>query len=627
VNALFLVLSPKGASFRLRRSVSDRAQSLRPGPGEDRSASLRSTSLAPRDLTRRKAAWCVAVLVIFALSIRLVGIGHSLPHAAHADERVWAGQVAQLRGTSDALDANHARFYPNLVPWLSALVTGRVEAPIGGDPEEHRAAASREVLRLRVLGMLISLLLIPASYRIARIFLSRRAAVFAAALAASSAMLHWYSQQARPHAAAAALVAVALCLLVAARRRPTLLRWIGAGIASAAALATLQSAAALVPALLVAAVLANTGPSSGLRRWLGPAACALAMTLALPFQAALAPRAGTDALTSDAAAPLLVLSGNRVYTESFDGGGFALLFSRASQIDPLIVALCIAGIVLLAVQRPRVRINGAKTRDALVLAAHAVPYALMIGLYSRSYDRFLLPLLPVAATVAAGAVFGWSLVPRARALVPALILVTAQGAYAARISIWRATPDTVQLAARWIEEHVRPEDGSIATLPYVDVPVLRQRASLAADDRQRWSTNIVWQRYLERLPEREIEPRGYDLAALPIPTESAERRDTLLDPRTFVAEIPARFVLVTRVEHTPFVETLQAQIAESGTLVARISPYGGKETDPPAVWTGSPGPLMQPLWARTLVRTHSPGPIVEIWRLEEAAPPVLTQSE
>ena len=135
--------------------------------------------------------------------------------------------------------------------------------------------------------------------------------------------------------------------------------------------------------------------------------------------------------------------------------------------------------------------------------------------------------------------------------------------------------------------------------------------SLRADDQQRWSTNIVWQRYLERLPEREIGDRGFDLAALPLPTESEERRATLLDPSPFVAQIPARFVIVTRVEQIPFIDVLQAEIAESGTLVARISPYYGEENDPPAVWTGSPGPLIQPPWAWTLLRTHSPGPTWE----------------
>lgn len=568
------------------------------------------------DLTRRRAAWYVAALVLFALSARSIGIGNSLPHEAHADERVWASQVAQLRGVSDEVDEIFARFYPNLVPRLCVWLTSRVDTPVAGTPEEYRVAARSEVLRLRSVGMLISLLLIPACYRIARLWLSRRAALFAAALAATSVMVQWYAQQARPHVAAAALGAVALYLLVAARRRPSLARWIGAGIACAAGLATLQSAAALLPALLVAGLLSNSAPASGLRRWLGPALCLLVMLLALSVQPALAPAASApEPPIHDATEPQVKLFGHHIYTDLFDGGGFALLFCRASQIDPLIVVLVIAGIVLLVVQRPRALLASSQRADMLVLAAHALPYGLMIGVYSRSYDRFLLPLLPVVLTLAAGAVFGWSRAPRARALAIAAVLFAVQAAYALRLSVWRATPDTVLLAGQWLEEHVQPSEGAIATLPYIDVPVLRQPASLRADATQRWSSNIVWQRYIDRLPSDELERRGYDLAALPLPKAYADQRATALDPLPFIAKIPARYVIVERTLLFPVVKAVQAQISTRGTLVARFSPYFGDQVDSPPVWTGARGPLLQPLWAWTMFRTRSPGPIIEIWRM------------
>lgn len=574
-------------------------------------------SAAANRNARRKATGCVVALVLFALIARLAGIGYSLPHEAHPDERVWTSQVARARGATDPLTVNFARFYPDLVPRICALATSRVEPPANGTSDEHRHAASLEVLRLRTLGMLLSLLAIPAVYRIARTALSRRASVFAAALAASSVMVQWYSQQARPHAAAGAFVAIALLLMIRARHKPTLPRWIAAGLACAAALSTLQSAAALVPAFVVAAFLAEAEPKRGLWRWIGPAVGVLMMLVALSFQPALGPASTAPADTGgDGAGSELDFFGHRVSFSYLDGSGFAVLAQRAFEIDPLIFALVAVGIVLLIVQRPRELTLGPRARDMRVLLAHAIPYALVIGLYANSFDRFLIPLVPVATMVAAGGVLGWEPVARRSTTMIAAVILVLQFAYAARLSWWRASDDTVEQAARWIEENVKPTDGTIVTLPYIDVPVLRTSSALKADSWQRWQGPNVWQRYLETVPPADLDARGYDLSAVPLPKEELDRKAVLAVPGPFIAQITARYVITARVPDDPLATVLRAELAGRATLVARMSPWRDDSNEPLVPWTGRRTAPTR-MWLTTLLRARSPGQIVEIWHVEQ----------
>ena len=534
--------------------------------------------------------------------MRLTGVGHSLPHEAHADERVWESQVAAARGASGPAVDDFARFYPDLLPRLHATLTPSVTVPQSGSADDHRAAARLELLRLRILGALLSLLLVPATYRIARLVLDRPASVLAAGLAGTSLLLQWHAQEARPHAAAASFVAISLVLLVGARRKPQPGRWIAAGLACAASMSVLQSALALLPAFAAAVLLADRTAPRGLRRVVGPVACVLAMATMLWFQPELAPQHDPG----NGRSSMVRFAGHAFDLASLDGGGFALLFWKAWEFDPILLVLALAGVARLLVERPWQHMPPASRADALVVLAHAVPYALAIGLYSVSFERFLLPLLPVATVCAAAGVLGWRRPVRAVGALLAVLVLAVQSACTLKLALWRAKPHTIDQAARWLEQNVDPGAGSIAMLPFLDVPVLRTPASLRADARQLGMSKWVWHRWLAALPDAELDGRGYDMAALPLPETWEGRRALRLDPLTFVDAIEARHVVVARLPEQPLLSTLHAQVAARGTLVASFDSGWDRVGDRMA---RSRLPLVLKLsWLERA------GPDVEIWR-------------
>jgi mannosyltransferase len=74
---------------------------------------------------------------------------------------------------------------------------------------------------LRSLSALLGTATVPVSFAVGRLFVSRRAGLFAAGLVGSSPLLVWYSQEARSYALLAFLSALSAFAFERARRRPT----------------------------------------------------------------------------------------------------------------------------------------------------------------------------------------------------------------------------------------------------------------------------------------------------------------------------------------------------------------------------------------------------------------------
>jgi mannosyltransferase len=74
---------------------------------------------------------------------------------------------------------------------------------------------------LRSLSALLGTATVPVSFAVGRLFVSRRAGLFAAAVVASSPLLVWYSQEARSYALLGFLSALSALAFERARRRPT----------------------------------------------------------------------------------------------------------------------------------------------------------------------------------------------------------------------------------------------------------------------------------------------------------------------------------------------------------------------------------------------------------------------
>jgi len=223
----------------------------------------------------------LAVLVAVAVALRVPALTRELPHrpepdaflVMHAQERV--GDPALVR------HQEFAQRYPTLITRvLEAFSPAPSTAPkVGGTSEtEALEAAAAPYRRGRTIVMVLSMLLVPLTFVVARRFTGRRrvdrahentgqsanddptrdwAALLAAALVGTSLLHALVSTQARPHGAHAALAFAAVWGAMRAADRPTFARIAFAASLAVVAIGSLQSGFFTLPALGIALLLAN----------------------------------------------------------------------------------------------------------------------------------------------------------------------------------------------------------------------------------------------------------------------------------------------------------------------------------------------------------------------------------
>jgi len=458
-------------------------------------------------LPRRWTALALALLVVGALGLRSIGIAALLPTCVEPDADT-VRQVAWLDAWQAGSRPPLGELSPDYPLLLASVVAfGPQPTPItspGLAGDLARAALPVVHTRRAVAGL--SLLGILALYALARRFLGARGALFAAGLAATSLLWTVYAQQARPHAAFAALAACALLAQVRLVERGGLGAHLVAGLATGLALATLHFGVFLIPALAVASLLASRGEARGRR--LAKLALALAVVGLLGAVAYPTLLESARGRGLHVAGSTLNLTGHRLHLERFHGRGFALIPRWLWSFDPLLLIAAGLGIVrgawtLTPRRRPASRPSGpaGPRRAALVIAAYAVPFFLVLGSFDHAWDKYVLPLLPVTCLLAATgsrAVLGPLRRARPRlAVVAAGLLLGVPTATCVRWAWVRTRPDTTELAARWLLEEAHAEDlvwtSATLTLP------LRARPD-AQDSRPDWALSL-WDRY-----SRENEP-------------------------------------------------------------------------------------------------------------------------
>lgn len=437
-----------------------------PGNHEVRSASL----------SRRAAAWCVAVLTLAALCVRLVGIEHQLPHKPEPDAViVWqAAWIDRPPGTIETDIAWQAPFYPDLLSrTLAALPGDSFARPLPNEAtlEEHLAQAARPYLRARWMVALLSVLLIPATYQLARRFLARAPAVFSAALVATSVLDTFYAQQARPHAASATLTAFAVVLALRHLRKGGLASLALASAAAFVALGALHMGVFALPPLFLAWWFA---PRRKLLGILVPVLAAAA-SIACFYRAILA------AALKDSTQEKLDLGGQTLTWEQISFDGLRQIGSGFWGFDPVASALAIAGIVLAIVALAR-RTHAVDRRLLLVTLSAPLAFIVFWSVMQVVWARFLLQIFPFAA-VLGGVAFlaATSLRSRtSRRLATALVVLPlAFPAFVCvKLAVVRSRDDTQTLAARWVEAHADREHDRIGLHFLWPLPLLRTRASI-----------------------------------------------------------------------------------------------------------------------------------------------------
>ncbi len=584
----------------------------------------------PRPAARSRAlTWLLCIgLASLALALRLPGIGHGLPMTLEPDCKI-PHQVEVLRRGDDSWRTDReVRWYPLLLAHLARQLPAPRSVLPDAPLEQHLVAAAAPQIQVRLTIALLAALMAPAAYLLAALFLERRWALVAGLACAFSLLSVNFSQQSRPHAAAAAIFAWTLLALVRLRRRSDVLTRGLAGGALGLALGCLQSALALLPALVVA----ELGRRTHRRRWLDPrllvllAPAASSVLFFYPYEFAgkpLPPQSGAQASGVDQGGHLLFL-------EAFDFGGVRTVARALWSYEPALLIATLIGIALWLLARVRARGKAAqeddftRRRDLWVLLAFALPYALVLLLYNRTYERFLLPLVPLMACAAAYALRELARrIPTRTAAAGFAVwiacgaLLLAPGAWlCARLVSIRSQPHTTELAARWLEERADELRGAdIVLTPQLDLPLAREREGFAnwmpggIEAQFAW----VWSRYQATLPGGVIDgPRWRLRWWRPKPVLMSE------SPERYVAEQGGEW-LVSEVfadnRVSPAATALRQWLLEHAQLEARISPDADPQHSDHPFGYQEETSVAPGIFFRRLAQAQRTGPVIEIFRL------------
>jgi hypothetical protein len=588
--------------------------------------------MEPQARNRLGAAAMVALVCVLGLALRWRGLEHSLPHLTFRDGYHVFRQVELMR----AHDAHPERdafweVYPHLVARLVSVLPDRNAEPVpdGADLAANLQLAAAPWLQIREVSVLLSLFAVLACYGIARAFLSRGWSLLAAALVAASLLEIFYAQQEKCHGAAAGTATLAVFGAMYVRRRPTIASFAFAAATAALAIAALQSGVAVLCASLAAVVLAWRGqPAARKRIALG---CMLAIGLLALTIVAFYPfvfTGGPPAPAETAEEPngsWIVVSGHGIDLARLNGSGFVVILETLISFEPVALGFGLVGLIALLV---RARKSNAPARvdrgDLWVVLAYVVPYTCAVGIYALSYERFVMPLVPFLAILAAVgaralADLATRLATSANArralhgLVATLVLAPAV-ALAWKLGSVRTVPDTYQQAAAWIAGHCEPERDRIDVLPYLDLPLFY------ADDAMQQNVDarkdLYWLMWQSRLRPEQRAGKRY---AIYVPKGAKETREAFgHEPLAYLRSQGVDYVVLQQVSEEFRYKVMQrtaAALHDGAQLVARLTPLEHDTGEAAKLAIGySTSAFVRPFFVH-LLSLRSEGPTLEIYSL------------
>lgn len=618
------------------------------------------------------------LLTSFVVATRFVGIDYLLPHLSEPDQYL-VPQTEFLWEGGDPKAAPLSFFwYYSLLPQVLALTPDPALAAAEKDPrslEQQLEAASEPIARMRRLIAFLSVLIAPATFLLARRFLGAWEALLAAALMSTCFLYFHFSTQARPHAAQATLALLAVLAALHLQSRPTWPSYLLAGVLAALAIGCLQNGIFVLPPLALAHLLRERpGAEDAWRRRIlrGSARFGLAL---VPFVASFLwfgpafneeqsdtritrtpygrpETKPVDQQRESYTAPLALRDGaielgpQRLVLEWFDGSGFPHSIRYLWWNDPVLLLFGAGGLALLASRavrvwrsipperrRPRMlgrldQIFVAPRARALALAtAYAVPFVLVLGSYAHTWGRFLLPVLPYLACLAA---FGASAAlrlasrrlrsPERRAFAVgagALAILALPGYATFHRARLQKRPDTLERAAAWIAEHVDPRASRILLEPSLTLPLFSRRDALGLDLQYKSGQFSRWLCYQDLFLGPP--PPGEEYQIFMVPQSRGVRRmlSTPKGAREFVRASGADYAVLELSQRTTSLRPLEnfhQAVAASGALVARFTARAPEASD--LLWLDyqdAPGML----WCN--LRAWALGPRIEIYRIDRTA--------
>jgi len=510
-----------------------------------------------------------AVLVL-AVALRFAGLTRGLPHRIEPDAFV-AYQLQAFEG--DPALVHGVRFadrYPSfLARAFSLLPYPEVPARPGSLDDEgaHRAAAARPFILVRATVAIFSCVGVLLTWFLARRFLPPWGALAATFLCATSLLSLLFSGQARPHGVQATFALAAVVAALRARERPDAARILLATLAAAAAAATLQNGLfALIP--LGACVLLGGGQSSSRAGRIVRAgvACLAATAAALAFYPGL-PYVDEQGIHLGPGA-----GGAHWIRPSLSNLGGIRAFARLLwEHEPVLAVLAPAGAILGGVRLARAwgRTPAERKSELAVVLAYVLPYLVVLALDPNVHDRFLLPLLPFLACLAAGTLVWFASAARGPGLVVSAVVLVAPLYPALRFSRAAASPDTLERAAEWVRAHVAPTE-VVLTTPGTVLPLIVESETLELDLEDPTEYSIPWLAYQSLIPPAGSGAPRFKLRLLPVARRFDPKGFDLDRAREWIRDSKAGFVLVEdslRMRQQYHGEELEAAAAEAGELV------------------------------------------------------------
>ena len=426
----------------------------------------------------------VAIVAVF-VACSLWGIEQDLPYTPEVDEPDYVVRAGRIASTGD-LDPRWFGHPGSTVMyplaglyhlWHAATHGGSWLHPNRQMSETFRASPSEFFLIGRLLMVTYMALGLPLVHRIGQQTLGDRSGLVAAWLTAISPLLVAHAQLVRPDTASFLFGMLALSACLRLLDEPSLRRQLLAGGAVGLAVASKYSLLALVPVLVVAdGLLLRPAPRrDGL--WLGAALGLLAVPVAFvvttPYFLVELPTAlaniryetSKSHLGADALSP-------------WSNVWWYLTHALPASLGWPATLAAGAGLVLLARRR---------RPGELLLLAFVLSVMLELAFSRLHWARWLIPILPVVALSAGGALcdgigrLRLGVRPaRAAAAVAVLVLSLAPADGIIRLGLQHANPSTRLAAREWIVAHI-PTGSRIAEEWYT--------APLVADDFYGYSRN------------------------------------------------------------------------------------------------------------------------------------------
>jgi len=548
-------------------------------------------------------------VTLLALALRLAALDRLLPvHPEPDASLVWV--LRALAGQTVANLALHEDIYPSFVAQLASL--SLLWSPLEGAPPdaplaEHLAAASAPYLKLRAVAAALGVLAVPLTYLLARSWLTKRGALIAATLLATSLLHVSQSTVSKPHVPAATFIVLTLVCVLRQTVAPSLVWVLLSTCAALLATSTLQTGLFVLAPLVTSAWLLRRAPlAPRLAAWAAPLVVALVGPGSLLSKLSLDPSGVTMG------------SGHVIEYGALNGGGLRAWTRQFLECDPGLALLCAVGLLVGLAALPSALRTSARRASLLLVCSFATPYLALISLDSRVNERYLLPVYPLAAVLAAGALSALSERPNAArvwGVVQAAALALASAA-ALRFAWISVRPDTFAQLSTWLEQQPSEVERRLNMTPSIAPRLAPTAESLQRQLHTPHGSSQPWFVYLGQLPQAPTAAQAWDMRALPL---ALQGRDTT--PEEIVEHFTRRPPGLIVFEHSARALALPGAarfldcVRKHSDMLARFSAEDGR-------WAGGVQIDYQgaPQLALRALRASALGPDLEVYRWRSPAP-------